>query len=292
VVSYDARRMAKARHSRASTGVLGALLAVACGGGSPLLHPAHVLPEGQVSGGAGVSGQFAFGEAARAMSAQPPPGDEEQQFVEHAVAEASLAPGIAPWVGARVGLGAQSEAGLTYTGRSARIDARHAFGDETVAYSIGAGATAILANPESHAPTGTVPEATAGRLTGSPEDPAARGWGLDVPAIVGWRSSASVVELWTGVRAGVEHVGAAVPLGGPTATLEDLATLSGMRWYGGGLVGAAIGFRPIWIALELDASYQYLSVGADFTGTGTPAHREATLTGLTLAPAGAIIGKF
>lgn len=283
--------MAPARRLHPLAAASGAILTVACGGGSALLHPAHVLPEGRVSGGAGVTGQFAFGAAERAMSTSGG-GDEEQRFLENAVAKAALAPGISPWVGARVGLGAGSEAGLTYTGRSARIDARHAFGDERVAFSIGAGATAVLARPESHAPTGVVPDATAGRLTGAPDDVSARGWGFDVPAIIGWRSDASVVDLWTGVRAGVERVGAAVPLGGTGAQLDDRATLSGLRWYGGGLVGAAVGIRPVWIALELDAAYHSLSVGADFSGSGSPTHRDATLSGFTLSPAGAIIGKF
>src|SRR4051812_555290 len=90
-------------------------LVAACGGGTPLLHSAHTLPAGRVSAGAGVSGQFAFHAGSR-----PPPDDPEQSGFVAAVERAALAPGVAPWVGARAGLGARVEGGLAYTGRAVR----------------------------------------------------------------------------------------------------------------------------------------------------------------------------
>src|ERR1700741_3567808 len=105
------------------------LAALGCGGGAVLLHPAHTLGEGRVTVGAGVSGQFVFGEAedaidtGRSVSA---PGvsagtNGEQSYLDGAVAEAMITPGIAPWVSARVGFGGKNEAGATYAGRSLRI---------------------------------------------------------------------------------------------------------------------------------------------------------------------------
>src|SRR5258706_5050818 len=103
-----------------SLGVAACLLAVVgCGGGVPLLHPAHVLPAGRVSAGAGVSGEFSL----RSNGAPRPPGDPEQAGFEDAVARAALSPGIAPWVGTRAGLGARLEGGLPDTGRAVRVDA-------------------------------------------------------------------------------------------------------------------------------------------------------------------------
>jgi hypothetical protein len=272
----------------------------ACGGGAALLHPAHVLGEGRVSAGAGASGQFVFGKGADAIDRGysstngTSPGDAaERAFLEGAVSQATLAPGIAPWVGARAGLGGKYEGGVAYTGRAARIDARHAFGDDTVAVSIGLGASAVLMHPPSNhelpQPGITTP---AGRFSGRTNNLSATGWGLDVPVIVGWRSDASLVEAWAGVRAGVERVTGDLETRDST-NVSDHASVAAFRKYGGGLVGAAIGLTPFSVALELDVAYQAVSASVDFPATPAPQnHADATLSGVTVAPSGAVIGKF
>ncbi len=278
--------MPKGHSVRTLVVAVGASSSAACGGGAPLLHPAHVLPLGRVSTGAGVTGQFAF------RGTGPSRDAGEQKTFEDAIARAALSPGIAPWIGARAGLGEQFEAGCTYTGRSVRADARRAFGDDSVAVSIGAGASAVFSEPEdrrdegpSTPPSGRVP------LTGP--DLHASGYGFDLPVLVGWRSTASIVQGWVGARGGVEHLSGELPLapagGGPPPSAQVTAT----RWYAGGLVGAAIGLPPLMVAVELDVSYQAVSATAAFPAPGPgPAGRDGEVHGLTLAPAGAIIGKF
>lgn len=252
--------------------------------------------------GAGASGQFVFGNGPNADTARNPAAtnganpasDPERTYLEGAVSQAALAPGVAPWAGARAGLGGSNEGGLTYTGRAARIDARHAFGDDTVAVSLGLGATAVLMHPGSNSdlpPPGTA--VPAGRFSGRSNNLAATGWGLDIPIIVGWRSSASVVEAWTGVRAGVERI--AGDLETETSVgAEGRAAVTAFRKYGGGLVGTAIGLKPFSVALELDVSYQTASGTATFPATPGAAqtHVDGALSGVTVAPSGAIIGKF
>lgn len=272
---------------------------VACGGGAATLHPAHVLPEGRVSAGAGVSSTFAFGEGSSAIDRATATTvgtapQEEQRFLNGVVSSSLLAPGLAPWVGARAGLGAQNEAGATYTGRTIRLDGRHAFGNDKVALSVGAGATGVLMHPRSNPPEAatTDPTAPGGRFTGKTSDVTATGYGLDVPVIVGYRSAPNIVEVWAGVRAGFERIRADLALDSSTAGSEP-ARASGTRLYGGGLVGAAIGVSPVWVALELDVYYQSLSGHVDFPGSaGQPSERDTTLSGVTLVPSGAIIGKF
>jgi len=274
----------------------------ACGGAGPLLHPAHVLPLGRVSAGVGASGQFVFGGGESSVDrVSVPPGspvassNAERVYLEGAVSRAALAPGVAPWAGARAGLGGSNEGGLTYTGRAARIDARHAFGDDTVAVSLGVGASAVLMHPGSNSdlppPGSAVP---AGRFSGRSDDIAATGWGFDVPVIVGWRSSASIVEAWAGVRAGVERVAGDLETQSSVGA-QGRASVTAFRKYGGGLVGAAIGLKPFAVALELDVAYQGVSGTATFPASagGVPeSHVDGTLSGVTLAPSGAIIGKF
>jgi hypothetical protein len=269
--------------------VVFACCAEGCGGGAPLLHPAHVLPPGHVSTGAGVSGQFAFrsGEGAHG------PGAPEQNAFENAIARAALSPGIAPWVGARAGLGAHFEAGLTYTGRSVRADARRAFGGDKVAVSVGAAASAVFSDPQDLVDEGAAPVQMGGRLPLSGGDLRATGYGFDVPVLVGWRSTASVVQGWIGARGGVEQLEGSLPLPPDTVERAPYAPFSTTRWYGGGLVGAAVGLWPVTVALELDVAYQGVSGKASFPEqAGTPRQRDGSVSGLTLAPAGAIIGKF
>jgi hypothetical protein len=276
--------------------VLGAMLTTACGGGAPLLHPAHVLAQGTVTAGAGVTGQFAFGEATRSLgrpSQVGPNGSDEQAYLERTVAKAAISPGVAPWVGMRVGLGGRNEGGLTYTGRTARADARHAFGDESYALSVGLGVSAVLARVEDREPDLMAQPARYGRFGSTSDGLAARGLGVDIPVIVGYRSTASVAQVWGGVRGGFERFAASLPLDVSTApqSLTDArsADLTTTHWYGGGLVGAAVGFRPFWVALELDVSYQFATAHADFGSGGQPS---VDFSGVTLAPSGAILGKF
>src|SRR6185369_12120360 len=100
----------------AATAVAAALTSlVGCAGGGPLLHPAHVLKPGEVQVGAGLSGQIAL-RVLPSVTA----GEAELQRL-------TVAPGVAPWAGARVGIAGSNEAGLAYTGRSIRLDGRYAF---------------------------------------------------------------------------------------------------------------------------------------------------------------------
>ena len=55
------------------------------------------------------------------------------------------------------------------------------------------------------------------------------------------------------------------------------------------------GVKPIWVAIELDAAYQTMSAHVTFPAEAIPrdpSERKATFSGVTVAPTGAIIGKF
>src|SRR5262245_57662550 len=105
------------------------LSASGCGAGAPLLHGAHALPEGTVTLGGGASGTFARGglsgdlDAARATTVPGTPSSQARNttYARGALAAAAAPSGVAPWVGARVGMKYDFDAGITYTGRTARI---------------------------------------------------------------------------------------------------------------------------------------------------------------------------
>jgi hypothetical protein len=98
---------------------IAALLSSGCGGGLPLLHPARTLPPGEVRAFAGFSGDVPVGSLASAMrnAESDPNGGTAPQggdptYAKGALVAASIAPGLAPVGGARVGVGWQSEGGL------------------------------------------------------------------------------------------------------------------------------------------------------------------------------------
>ena len=76
-----------------------------CGGGTPLLHPARTLSQGDVRMMAGMSAQFAGGDLASSIAGareraaqQTVPGAPEQDpvYASGALVAAAVAPGMAP----------------------------------------------------------------------------------------------------------------------------------------------------------------------------------------------------
>ena len=122
----------------ALVGLLGLVaLLSGCGGGLPLLHPAQTLPAGEIRAEAGFSANVAAGGLSSAVSAAeadavatggaPSTPGADPTFAKGALVEASVGPGLAPYGGARVGVGQQFEGGLVYTGRAVRADLRRSF---------------------------------------------------------------------------------------------------------------------------------------------------------------------
>ncbi len=259
-------------------------LTTACAGGSPLLHPAHTLEAGVIRAAGGVSANVAVGsiaedvrrardQAARNLDVPGTPGSNPA-YAKGALVTAAVAPGLAPFVGARVGVGGHAEGGIAYTGRGARIDLRRSFESGSVALSIGAGLTGTFY----------------GRQQGSPlpnvELSALHGFGADVPLLVGWRSDAGLYEAWAGARAGFERdeiesltsEPKSVSIGTPPIHL------AATRFYGGGLIGVGTGFRHVHVALELNVAYQ--------SATGEYNDTHVAIGGVSLSPASALWWTF
>lgn len=125
--------------------IASALAFAGCGGGAPLLHPAHTLNPGDVAMGAGLSGRVAL------LPPDAPPGLDAEEAAAGLEA-LTVAPAIAPWVSARIGLEGANEGGLTYSGRAVRLDGRHAFGLGTPTLSVGLGASVVSARRPGNSP--------------------------------------------------------------------------------------------------------------------------------------------
>lgn len=229
-----------------------------CGGGAPLLHPAHVLLPGKVTLGAGLSGRPVLAALPSA------PGTDEAE-AESVLQERTIAPAVAPWVGGRVGITGSNEAGLTYSGRAVRLDGRHAFTlSKSVALSMGLGGELILSGRPS-----------AGGQAGS-----LLGGGLDVPLLIGWKSTGELYSGWIGPRAGISWVRGGLPTADPTKPLA----FSGEHVRVGMVAGLRLGFRHVHVALE---------VGGDWhTVSGSLGETDVSFDQFSLTPAGALVVGF
>jgi hypothetical protein len=236
-----------------------ALFLTGCGGGAPLLHPAHVLPPGEVMVGGGLSGELAL----RPLQSTASPNLGTLQ-------DLAVAPGVAPWAAGRMGLEGSNEAGLTYAGRSLRLDARHAFPlGSKATLSVGLGASAVMAKRPEDADGGGV-----------------YGGGADVPVLLGVRSTGDLYALWFGPRVGFEILSGRLQ---PDPT--SLADVQAKHFYAGLTAGARVGFRHVHLALELNASYHYADGSFGAPATATTAAGPVTSTSvqqLSLTPAGAL----
>lgn len=254
-----------------------ALLLGACGGGSPLLHPAHALPAGRTAFGAGMSDRFVLGSErtalddarARASNAPPPADDRYTRGVLVAVVEG---PALAPWASARVGIAGSNEAGLSFTGDAIRADARHAFDWGDTAFSAGIGVTG---RGLGHSAL-DLPGTDLNRVNG---------YGVDLPLLYGYRTDADLISVWAGARGALDHWSGKV-------TIDEMgdANLSATRLTFGPVVGLAVGIAPIYVAAELELDYSHVTGSMD---RAAPADSlSGSFSGVSLRPAGALIGKF
>lgn len=263
----------------ALTLVLATPALAACAGGAPLLHSARALDQGNVAAAAGFSANVATGSLGSSLAkarteaaANPNAGitGTDSTYAKGALVAAAVAPGLAPFVAARVGLGGGAEGGITYTGRGVRIDMRETWTFGAISYSAGAGGTGYLYDHDADSP---LPNVDLGEL---------HGWGFDVPLLVSWRASGGLYEAWGGVRGGYDSVTISELTSIPNAGDFGNApyALSGTRVWGGGLVGLAIGFRHVHVAIEIDAAWQH--VNGSFNGTS------ASVDGLAITPGSAM----
>ncbi len=238
----------------AALGLLG------CGAGAPLLHPAHVLHAGDVSVGAGLSGDFTLSDLAISKGSDPRDAGRLSQLAAQ--------PDLAPWVSGRFGLAGSNEAGLTYTGRNLRVDVRHAFAIGTAALSVGVGGSMIAAERPGQGVAGS----------------SVFGGGVDIPVLFGVHSKNDLYALWLGPRGGFEALSGHLAVSSGQPDTLTLADVKARHFFGGFLVGVRGGFRHVHVALEVDGAYH--------RADGSILGASAGVGFFAIAPSGALILSF
>jgi hypothetical protein len=271
-----------------------ALAVVGCGAGTPLLHPAHVLERHRVRVGAGASQHLVFGPANDAIDrsqelgrSDPAIAEENREaFVEGALAQAVGTPALAPWVGARAGLGQDNEMGLSYTGRRVRGDFRHAFQLDQLVFSVGGGLGAILPDLGSSTPrTGAgAPERVEGDAIRRFDGTSISGWTVDVPLLLGTRSRPDVVSAWFGGHALYERYSAELLFDFDASAPPVVAPTNGSRFFAGAVAGLSVGLRPVWAMIEVSGGYQSVSAEVNVG----PSTYLPGIDGFTLTPSFAL----
>jgi hypothetical protein len=222
--------------------------------------------------GAGLSGQLALESLPRTSTTYA--GLDTSSFQA-----LTVGPGVAPWAAGRVGLEGSNEAGLTYTGRTLRIDARHAFLiGKRAAISLGFGASAIVgARPEDQSATGVY------------------GGGADVPLLIGVHTANDLFAVWFGPRGGFDLLSGGFQIADSTASATTGNTnpvwdIHARHFYGGLVAGLRVGFRHVHLALELDAAYHRVDGTSQLVPPPpqvSPPSTSASVQQFSLAPAGA-----
>lgn len=212
---------------------------------------------GRVSAGAGLSGQVL-------LQNLPGAAGTDQAGRETQIQTKALAPAIAPWVSARVGITGSNEVGLAYTGRGVRLDGRHAFQlnkKNTLALSVGLGGDLLLLGRQQ---------------TNAQEPQSVLGGGVDLPIMFGWRSTAGLYSAWIGPRPGISFV---------DGRLDNGAAFSARDTRLGFVAGLRVGFRQVHVAMELGGAFHFVDATVDET-------INVTFQQFTLTPAGALVLTF
>jgi hypothetical protein len=113
-----------------------------------------------------------------------------------------------------------------------------------------------------------------------------RSFGVDVPVLVGWRSSADVARIWVGLKPTYEHGYGNIRLTTQTSATNldfasDALTVTG-------IAGFAVGVRPLFLALEMDFG-DTRAHGKLLNSTGTTGSNSASVAAYSFTPAAAII---
>lgn len=229
-----------------------ASVALGCAATSPMLAEPRIVREGDVRFQVGaaavapVGGDLAAVRAGRERLDAPEVVNDDPattQALLPAIAIGFAArPGVAPVMRATMSLSKDLEANVHYSGRDAHVGARYLLWERR---SEDAGALTLSIGGDGHA-----------LLRGRPQDgyinatsETVRGWGVAVPAILGYQSDAGLFIAYVGALVGYERISATILYQKASAVASHDLTLG--RLHVTGTAGIGVGFRRVRVILEL-----------------------------------------
>jgi len=272
---------------RARATVLAALLAGGCAPSLATMQPAHVAPKGHFEATAALEIGIPTGaivstiDAGRALSDAAVHGgltaDQERRVFEAGINVLATPPSVGPHVALAYTVADRLEIGVRYAGDGWRAGTRYQILRRQEApfdLTVGVGlARSVFSIPLAD----FIPILEVNDFTR---------WTVDVPILVG--TSRSWFRVWAGPKLLWSHFGTALRLSIPHGDTEH-ASFEGTATYAGGQAGVAVGYRNLFLGVELTLAEAFGS--ASVTATSLPAVRPVEFTGFVVYPAFGLMGE-
>lgn len=273
-----------------SVRALTVLVATGCAPSLATLQPAHVAPRGHAQATLGMEIAIPTGTIARVVDAGESLANEARnrslsdaeiaQLFDAGVNVASSPPSIGQHLAVAYSVSDQAEVGIRYAGGGWRLGGRyqllrheqeeHPF-DMVVGFGVARSTTAI--------PLGdVVPYLEARDFTR---------WTFDVPLLIG--TSRSWFRAWTGPKFLYSRFDTAVAITLPMNATE-MGSLQGHAYYVGAQGGFAIGYRHVFLGIELTMGQ--LSGSATLVTMLSVPTPPTDISGFVIYPAFALMGEF
>ena len=272
------------------------VLAGGCAPSLATMQPAHVAPKGHFQATTAIeigaptgtiirvidTGKRLAADAQTNMSISP--ADERQVF-EAGVNVVASPPSVGYHLALAYTVLDNFELGLRYAAGGWRLGARyqllhHETGPLDMVLGAGVSRAAVEIPLSSYVPFLEMDDFTR--------------WTVDVPLLIG--TSRGFSRVWGGPKFVYSHFDTALKLAIPFFTAPDLANFEGHAIYYGGLAGLAVGYRHVFLALEITVAW--LSGRGDAStilagsGATTPTQVSADISGLVFYPTFGLMGEF
>ena len=267
--------------------VLAALLAAGCAPSLATMQPAHVAPKGHFEATAALEVGIPTGaivstiDAGRALSDAAVHGsltaDQERRVFEAGINVLVTPPSAGPHVALAYSVAERLEIGVRYAGDGWRAGTRyqilrHQEAPLDLTVGIGLARSAFSIPLADFIPILELDDFTR--------------WTVDVPILVG--TSRSWFRVWAGPKLLWSRFGTALRLSIPRGNTEH-ATFEGNATYVGGQAGVAVGYRNLFLGVEMTLAEAFGS--ASVTATSLPTVRPVDFTGFVVYPAFGLMGE-
>jgi hypothetical protein len=280
------RRSMFARCSPRST-VLAVILAEGCAPSLATMQPAHVAPKGHFEATAALELGIPTGAIVRTIDAGKAlsdaaargslTGDQERRVFEAGVNVLASPPSAGPHLALAYTAAERLEVSVRYAGEGWRAGTRyqilrHQEAPLDLTVGIGLARSAFSIPLVNFIPILEVDDFTR--------------WTVDVPILVG--TSRSWFRGWMGPKFLWSRFGTALRLSIPRGNTEQ-ASFEGHVTYVGGQGGLAVGYRYLFLGVELTLAEAFGSFSV--TATSVPAVRPVDFTGFVVYPAFGLMGE-